>query len=453
MPRRIWAILALCFGNALVTIDSGIANVALPSIARDLQTDGSAAVLVVTVYQLVLVMTLLPFSALGQKIGLARLYQIGQVIFTVATLLCFFANSLPFLLVVRMVQGLGAACVLSVSSALIRLVYPQDALGRGLAFNTVVVTSASALAPTLGGFILAVAPWPWVFTAALPFAVISLAFGRTLPDEPPEAAPYDLLSAGMSAATFGLIVGGLESGVHGDSPVVSAAILGAGLLIGVLFVRRELGSPNPVMPVDLMGQPVMRLSVIGAFCAFVGSMLLLLSLPFRLEHVYGFAPEEVGALLASWPLTMMVAAPLAGFLADRYPAGLLGGIGMVVAVVALLLIAWMPPQPSHIDIAWRLALCGTGFGLFLSPNARLIIGSAPPGRTASAGGLAATTRLMGQTMGATLVAALLAAELGDGPAPGLIAAGLAVVAGVCSLARLRPAFRQPAREEVQDFPG
>ncbi len=139
MPRRAWAIGAVSFGTALVVLDGAIATVALPTIARDLQTDSAAAVLIVTVYQLVLVMSLLPLSALGDRIGLRRLYQIGQIVFTIATVLCFFARSLPFLLVVRALQGLGASAALSVGSALVRAIYPAKQLGRGLGLNGVVV--------------------------------------------------------------------------------------------------------------------------------------------------------------------------------------------------------------------------------------------------------------------------------------------------------------------------
>lgn len=448
LPRRRYAIAALSAGNALVMVEGGIVNVALPTIARDLHTDGSAAVLVVTVYQLVLVMLLLPFSSLGERIGLSRLYQWGQALFALATLLCFFANSLPFLLVVRVAQPIGAAAVLSVSSALVRSVYPQAMLGRGLALNAVVITFASAIAPTIGGFILSFASWPWVFAATLPLAMLSLAFGRALPTPTPNERPYDLLSALLSAATFGLIVGGFESGVHGDSPVVSAAIVLAGIVIAVVFVRRELGLESPVMPVDLLGQPVIALSAAGALCGFIASMTLLLSMPFRLEHGFGFSPETVGAMMAPWPFVMMFVAPAAGALSDRYPAGLLGGVGMAVAVIALALIAFIPPAPTYWDIAWRMGLCGAGFGLFLSPNARLMIGSAPRERAASAGGLVATTRLTGQTLGATLAATLLATGLGTGKAPALLAAALALIAGIVSISRLNPALRKPERDEM-----
>jgi len=449
-PRRLWAIAAISFGTALVVIDGAIPTVALPTLARDLGVDESAAVLVVTVYQLVLVMTLLPFAALGDRIGHRRIYQLGQLTFVVATILCFFAESLPFLLVVRAAQSLGAAAALSVSSAMLRAIYPANQLGRGLGINSVIVSCSIALAPTLGGLILAFGSWPWIFAASVPFGIVSLLLGRHLPEPERHSDDFDIIGAVLCAATFGLIIVGLESAVHGDSPVVSAAIVAAGAVVAVYFVRRELGEPRPIMPVDLLGQPVFALSVLGAFAAFIASMTVVLSMPFRLEQGYGFGPAEVGAMLAPWPLTVLVVAPTAGALSDRVPAGLLGGIGMAVATVALLLIAWLPAAPSWFDVGWRMALCGAGFGLFLSPNARLIIGSAPRHRAASAGGLVSTTRMTGQTLGATLVAALLALNLGGGAAPALVAAGLAFLAGLCSLARLNPALRKPAAEEVDD---
>ncbi|HEX8447457.1 MAG TPA: MFS transporter [Sphingomonas sp.] len=432
--------MAVSFGTALVVLDGAIATIALPTIARDLGVGSAEAVLVVSVYQLVLVMTLLPFSALGDRIGHRTLYQYGQALFAVATILCFFARSLPFLLVVRAVQALGAAAALSVSSALVRAIYPPAQLGRGLGINSVVVSSSAALAPTLGGLILGIAPWPWVFAIAAPFALLSLLIGRALPDPEPRDLPYDVLGAVQCAAAFGLTISGIESAVHGSSPVVSAAIIAAGLLIGKIFVQRERHRPNPILPVDLLGKPVFALSTAGALTAFIASMTLILSLPFRLQHDFGFGPGEIGAMIAPWPLTTMVVAPLAGVLSDRFPAALLGGIGMTIATVALLLLGFLPAHADYLDVTWRMMLCGTGFGLFLSPNARLIIGAAPRDRAASAGGLISTTRLTGQTLGATLVAGLLAFGA-SGATPALVAAGLTVVAGLCSIVRLSPGVR------------
>ncbi|CAN5597633.1 MFS transporter [soil metagenome] len=449
LPRRYAAITAMCCGTSLVVIDGGVANVALPTIARDLNVGSSAVVSVVTIYQLVLVMLLLPLAALGERIGLKRMYYTGQLIFTVATILCFFAKSLPFLLVVRAAQAIGAAASLSVSSALIRSIYPSNQLGRGLGINSVIVSSSAAAAPTIGGLVLAVAPWPWVFASAVPFAIASLILSRALPDPRARHRRFDILGAVMCAATFGFLIGGAESAVHGDSPVVSAAIVLLGFVLGVYFVRRERGEPNPILPVDLLARPILALSAVGAYAAFIASMTLLISTPFRL-HEYGFTAAEIGVALAPWPLTNIIVAPMAGWLSDRVPAGILGGIGMAISITALLLLAFMPAQPSYFDIAWRMALCGSGFGTFLPPNARLIIGSAPRERAAAAGGLVSTIRLTGQTTGATLVAALLALGVGAGNTPPLVAAALALIAGLCSVARLRPSIRNPRPDETQD---
>ncbi len=448
--RRFYlAVAAISLGTMLTIIDGAIATVALPTIAHDLHVDGSSAVLVVTVYQLVLVMTLLPFSALGDRIGLKRLYQGGQLVFAIATALCFFAHSLGFLLVVRALQATGAAAALSVMAAMIRRVYPAKHLGRGLGLNNIMGSVSAAMAPTAGGLILSIAPWPWVFAMAAPFAVLSLALGRwALPDVPARPGSYNLAGAMLNIATFGLVIAGLEAWVHGNSPVVSAAIVVVGLLFGVIFVLHERREKFPILPVDLLARPVLALSVAGAFMAFFASQLLILSLPFRLQHGFGFAPSEVGAMIAPWPLTTMIVAPIAGSLSDRYPAGILGGIGMVIATTALVLLSFLPAHPDYFDVAWRMSLCGAGFGLFLSPNARLIVGSAPRDRAASAGGLVSTTRLVGQTMGATGVATMLALGFGTSFIPPLVACGLTVAAGICSLSRLRPSIRNPSHGEI-----
>lgn len=450
-PRRYWAILGISFGTALVVIDGSIATVALPTIARDLGVAPSAAVLVVTVYQLVIVMTLLSFANLGDRLGHKRLYQGGQIVFTVATALCFFAKSLPFLLVVRAVQALGAAAALSMSAAMVRAVYPASQLGRGIGVNSVVVASSVALAPTLGGLILGFAAWPWVFAAAVPFGLVSLLLGRSLPDTPPRDHVFDVLGAVLCAAFFGLLITGLESLVHGDSPVVSLAIVAVGAVVGVIFVRRELTDAHPILPVDLLANPVLALSVTGAFAAFVGSMTMMLTLPFRLSSEYGLGPEAIGLMIAPWPLATMIVAPIAGAMSDRYPVGLLGVVGMTIAVAGLTLMAWLPLDLSWFDVAWRMGIAGAGYGLFLSPNARLILSAAPAARAAAAGSLISTNRLVAQTLGATLVATLLALGLGGGSTPPLIAAGLAAIAGLCSVARLNPLVARPRAADAADL--
>jgi DHA2 family multidrug resistance protein-like MFS transporter len=452
LPRRYVAIAAVSLGTMLTTVDGAIVNVALPTLARDLHVESAAAVLVVTVYQLVLMMTVLPFSALGDRIGYRTTYQYGQIVFVVATLLCFFAHSLPFLLIVRAFQALGAAAVLSVASAMIRSIYPASRLGRGLAINIVIGTVTSSLAPTIGGAILTVARWPWLFAVCVPLGIFSILLGRkALPEPKTHNDPYDVLAAVMCAAMFGFAIVGLESGVHGDSPVISAMLIALSVAIGVVFVRRETGKVRPVLPIDLLKQRSIALSIVGLVAAFIGTMIVMLSLPFRLQQVFHYSPTEAGLVLAPWPLTIMVVAPISGILSDRFAAGRLGAIGMTFGTAGMIALAYLPVQPSHFDIIWRLTLCGLGYGMYFSPMMRQIVGSVPAHRTAAASALASTGRMTGQTLGATTVSAMLAAGVGLGSVPSFIAAALAVLAGLCCLVQMEPPARRPAPEDMPDL--
>ncbi|MFV0625129.1 MFS transporter [Sphingomonas sp. ac-8] len=436
MPRRLTAIVAISFGTALFVVDGTIANVALPTIARDLGVGNDAVVSVVTLYQLVLVMGLLPFATLGDRIGHRRLYQIGQVIFAVASGAALLANSLPVLLAVRAAQALGAGMALSVSAAMLREIYPQRSLGSGLGINSVIVASSNALAPTLGGFLVSNLDWRWVFCAAVPCALVSLLVGRSLPEPTRLHDRFDWRGGVWSAASLGLLIGGLEAAVHDYTvPGIVASLLGAAALL--LLVRRERRRTRPVVPVDLLGDRVLGLSALAAVAGFVASAALIVSLPFRFERGMGYSPDEVGLLIMPFPLTMLVVAPLAGWLSDRTKSSLLGVLGMALATAGLLLVAFLPTDAGWIAIAWRLVLCACGFGLFFAPNSRLILWRAPRDRAAAAGGLLSTSRLLGQTLGASLVGVVLALGAGLGPAPLLAAAALAVLAGLCSLVRLR----------------
>ena len=432
--------MAISFGTALLVLDGAIPTVALPTIARDLGVSNAAVTNVVTVYQLVLVMVLLPFSSLGDRIGHRNFYQAGQALFLVASALCLLAQDFFVLLALRALQAIGAGMALSVSAAMLRQVYPARQLGTGMGVNSVIVASSAALAPTLGGFIVEHAAWQWVFAAAAPFAVVSLLLGRALPEPVRQQRPPEWLSGLWSAATMLLLIGGLQLATH-ESGAIGAGVALAGLVSLWLLVRRERARTAPVLPVDLLAMPVLGFSALGAVACFVSAGALMLSLPFRFQLTMGYSAEEAGLLLLPFPLTMLVVAPLAGWMSDRIAPTKLGVTGMALAIAGLLLLVFMPDRPGELAIAWRLSLTAAGFGLFFAPNSRLLIGQAPRERAAAAGGLLSTSRLLGQTMAAVTVGVLLAAGAGLGSVPLFVSCALAVVAALCSLARFRSVTR------------
>jgi DHA2 family multidrug resistance protein-like MFS transporter len=442
-PRRYLAIVAVSLGTILTTVDGTIVNVALPTIARDLHVPSSSAVLIVTVYQLVMMTMMFPFSALGDRFGFRATYQWGQIIFVAATALCFFARSLPVLVLVRGIQALGAAVTLSVSSAMIRSIYPSSMLGRGLSFNTLIAASAASFAPTLGGALLGVAKWPWLFALAVPFGLLSILIGRkSLPQANFRIDSYDVPGAVMCAATFGLASTGLQSAVHRGPWFLTAALFVLGITLGMFFVRRETGRARPVFPVDLLRQKIIALSSIGLLAAFMASMIVMLALPFRMQQQFHFTPAEAGAVLIPWPLSILAIAPLSGMLSDRISPGILGGIGMCIAVTGMISLALLPASPSHFDLVWRIAVSGVGFAMYFSPNARQIIGSVRIERAAAAGALTSSIRQTGQTLGSTAVAAMLAVGLGTGSSPLFLGAALGLIAGLCSIAVLKAPSRR-----------
>src|SRR5580693_2065182 len=213
--RRIWAVVAISLAVGMASLDTAIANIALPTIAADLKVSPADVVWVVNAYQIALVATLLPLGALGEIVGHRRIYLGGLLLFTIASLLCACAWSLPTLLIGRVLQGLGASGLMSVNSALIRFVYPNRMLGRGYGYNAMVVGTAFTLGPTVASSILAFGTWPWLFAVNIPFGLVAIAIGmRTLPPTPRAAHGFDFVGALLAALCLGLVILGVGSAAH-----------------------------------------------------------------------------------------------------------------------------------------------------------------------------------------------------------------------------------------------
>ncbi|TFY97111.1 MFS transporter [Ramlibacter humi] len=441
---------ASLLGIAVSVIDSSIVNLALPDITRDLGASASASVWVVTAYQLAILGLLLPFAGLGERLGYRRVYLGGLGLFTLSSLACAAAVNLPMLITSRAVQGIGAAGMMAVNAALVRLIYPARMLGRGIALNSVVVATSSVAGPSVAAAVLSVASWPWLFAVNLPLGLLVLWLGRrSLPHSARHAAgPLRLADAALNILMFSLVFLGADTiGARGGAERASVpaslgiVLLAAGIAVGVFYVRRQLAQPRPLFPVDLLRIPVFALSMCTSVTAFAAQTLAYVALPFLLLESQGRTHLQAGLVITAWPLGTVCLAPVAGRLISRYPGGLLGGIGLGLMAFGLAALAVLPAQPSALDMAWRLVLCGAGFGLFQSPNNHTIITSAPITRAGAASGMLGSARLTGQSAGAVMVGVIfgvLGVSDGRGPAIALAAAALlAGSAAVFSSLRLR----------------
>lgn len=431
-PReRRWAVLSLAIAISLVVVDMGMANVALPTIGRDLGVSPSASIWVVNAYQIAVTVSLLPLAALGDIVGYRRIYIGGMALFTASALVSATADSMPVLIAARLAQGFGAAGVMSVNTALVRYVYPRAKLGQGVGINSLVVATGSAAGPSIAAVVLSVADWPWLFAVSIPFGLVALACAiRFLPHMEGSRHRFDVPSAILSIMTLGLVLASVDGIAHGGGLLVLAPLAGA-VLAGWLFVRRQRRLPVPMLPVELFARPTFSLSVATAIVAYMAQALAIVALPFFFIAVAGRSQVEAGFLMTAWPIAVAAVAPFSGRMADRHPVGLLAGLGLAGMAVGMLLLATLPDDPTTLDIVWRMAICGLGFGFFQAPNNRAILSSVPRERSGAAGGVLSTSRLLGQTSGAAFVAVVFGLV---GTAPGATHGSVVALAlgGVCA---------------------
>ncbi len=413
-PQRAFAFFTIAVALTMAVLDGAIVNVALPSISSELAIAPADAIWVVTAYQLAVTVSLLPLASLGDIMGYKRIYWCGLAIFTAASFACANAHSLGFLAGARVVQGIGGAGIMSVNIALVRYIFPKALLGSGVGYTALVVAVSSAAGPSVASAILTVASWQWLFLVNVPLGILALFIAaKTLPQTPASGHRFDWTSALLSAMTFGLLIAGLDGFSNADGNARAGLMLAGAAVAGAVLVWRSLKVKVPMLPVDLLRRPVFALSMATSICSFAAQNMAYVALPFFFERTLGRSEAATGFLMTPWPLMTALIAPIAGRLSDRVAPERLGSIGLVILAVGLACVATMGADPSGIDIGWRLAVCGFGFGLFQTPNNRIIISSAPRERSGGASGLQSTGRLLGQSMGAAVVAVVFGLATGE----------------------------------------
>ncbi|MCV2368397.1 MFS transporter [Roseateles oligotrophus] len=439
-PRRKAAIAAVLAAMVLAVLDAAIANVALPSMARALQVTPAISVWIITAYQTALVMGLLPCAAMGESLGYRRVFTSGVALFTVASALCAFAPSLPWLVAARFLQGLGAAAIMALGIALLRLTVPPHLLGAAIGWNALAVALSSAAGPTVGAMLLALTSWPWLFALNLPLGGLVLLASRALPDLAGTARPLDRFSVALNGAVFAALVIGAELLV--ERPALAGALFATAAISLAALIRREMPKPAPLIPLDLLRAGPFHISVLASVFCFAGMTMGLLALPFYLQHSLGQGTLMTGLYMTPWPLTVAIAAPLAGHLANRISTAWLCAAGGGCLALGLAAAALWPLQGSALSLLPFTIMCGLGFGLFQVPNNRNMLLAAPRERAGAAGGMQATARLAGQTAGGVFMTLLFTLASGDSaPRLGLgIGAVLTLVAGLVSLLRVKPAL-------------
>lgn len=398
------ALLALMISVVVVTIDISLTSTAVPAIAQGLGQSPASTIWIINAYYLCVVASLLPLAALGEIIGHKRVFTVGLGVFALGALASGLSESLTTLMLSRGLLGMGAAAVSATTPALIKALYPPTQIGRGLGLYALIVGLAFTAGPTAVSAVLSIASWHWIYLANAPFALLALLLVRGgLPDTDKATRAFDPIAAMLCALMFAALLAALSSLGHLKWLEVGISTVAATVLAYALM-RREAGNPAPILGVDLFRIRLFTLSSLTSITAFTVQALVFVVLPLLLTIKLGYTPAEAGLLITPWPAALAIVNVVSGRLSEHIKPGVLGAVGMGIVAVGLLQVATLPPAPDAFDIGWRLVVCGVGFGLFQSPNMVAMMNSAPKARSGSAGGILATSRLLGQSIGAASVA-------------------------------------------------
>ncbi|WP_148253242.1 MFS transporter [Aidingimonas lacisalsi] len=436
-PERRLAVLVLVLGTLMAVIDTTMINIALPTIAKDLGVSASRAVWVVSLFQVVCAAMLLLCASLSELVSRRWLYIAGLAVFTLAALGSALSTSLEMLLIFRALQGMGAAATLSIGPSLYRRIFPSRLLGAAMGLSALVVAGGYASGPTLGGAVLAMADWPWLFALNVPLGLVALGVAlRALPAEPRRRGGFDISGALWSASMLACFFLAMDSLGHGAAGWHVMVLVIGSVGSAWLFLRRQRRASHPLLPLSLFHERRFSLAVLVSGLAFVGQGLTFVALSFLYQQERGYSPLMTAWLFTPWPLTIMLAGPLAGRLADRVNPTLLSTLGLVVLLCGLMSLSLLASDSGIVDSLWRTALCGLGFGLFQAPNNREMMSRVSKARSANASGVMSTVRTVGQSLGVASMGVWLAAGLGSVQWSiwvACVACGLAIVASLCRM--------------------
>ncbi|MFD0714332.1 MFS transporter [Paenibacillus sp. GCM10027626] len=402
-PNR-WLVLAnVSIGTFMSTLDGSIANVALPTIAGELQAPIHAVQWVLTAYLLTICATLPIMGKISDLVGRSRIYNYGFLLFAFGSLLCAWSGTLALLIASRVVQALGAACLMSNSQALVASIFTAGERGRALGIVGTTVSLGVLAGPGIGGILVDWLGWPSIFWINVPIGIIGFIAGLyLLPKDRSEKGkePFDYAGSALFMLGIVLFLYTLSNGQEWGWS--SAATLSGGLAALILltgFYLWERRVAHPMLDFSLYRNRTFAVGNITALLSFVAMFCANVMMPFYMEHVLGFTTEKTGYTMMAYPLAMAVVAPFSGWLSDRIGPNLLTNAGLAINVGGFVLLATLTAEQSAWTVAAYLLLFGIGGGLFQSPNNSSVMGAVPRQKLGTAGGLNALVRNIGMVMG------------------------------------------------------
>ena len=410
-----WYVLsAVGMGVFLATIDGSIVNVSLPTMEKSFQTDFALVQWVVLAYLLTVTTLMLGIGRLADIYGKKPIYTTGFIIFTAGSVLCGLSPTIYPLIGFRVLQAVGAAMIMALGMAIVTEAFPRSERGRALGISGTIVSVGIALGPTLGGVIVQNLSWHWIFFVNLPIGIIgTFMVVRYVPNfKPPGGQRFDYWGAlTLCIALLSLLVAltlGQRNG-FGDSVVM--LLITTFVCFLVTFIAIELRMDQPMIDLRLFRNSLFSVSLTTGFIIFIclaGSLLLM---PFYIQNVLGYNPQQTGLLMATVPVALGIIAPISGSLSDRFGSRPITVAGLAMLTVGFLVVSSLDAETTTLGYILRFLPVGLGVGMFQSPNNSAIMGAAPRDRLGIASGMLAVTRTLGQTTGIAVLGALWAGQV------------------------------------------
>ena len=397
-----WAILiTVLVMTFMSTLDSSIVNVALPVMQKELGVGLDAIQWVASIYLVAICAVLLVFGRLGDLFGKVWLFQAGVAVFALGSLLCGLSHTFEMLMVARAVQGVGAAAAMANNMGIITESFPARERGRALGLLASFVALGMMTGPVLGGFIVSMLPWEYIFLINVPVGVLSLLVGfKTLPHVSPDRADkrFDALGAvllvpGMALALCSVTL--IERGFSWQ--LAGLLVAGAALLIGFVVVERRV--KQPLAQLSIFRSALFDINAASTFIGFIAIGATEIVLPFYFQDAHGFDPTVAGLLFAVIPLVNVVVGPLSGNISDRIGCYIPTTFGLAIYAVGIFAVGTLTQDSGITHIVAMVALMSLGTSMFQSPNNSLMMGSAPVDALGFVGSVQSLAQNMGMSLG------------------------------------------------------
>ena len=408
-------LLTVAVGSFVATLDISVLTVCLPGLAAAFNTDSSVIGWVNVVYLVTSQSLMFSLARIGDARGRKTTYMLGLALFAAGLILCSLSRSIPHLIASRAIQGVGAASIIALSTAIAVAVFPEDKRGRALGVLASVDAVGLIAGPIIGGAVLDMLGWRAVFFTRVPLALAAMALTWVIVREQKDPVSRFHFDFGGAISLFGCLTTALLflnlAGRWRLFSPPSLALLASALGMLAMFLRFEKKSAQPIVELALFRNPVLTgaalTSGIHAFIV-VGTAFLL---PFYLTEALGYSASMVGLFFSVLSVPFLVLSPLAGRMSDTMGPKFLSALGVALACVALFFLGRLGSGPTPAAIVFCVCLMGTSYGVFIAPTNSMIMGAVPRDRFGTASGIIATTRQVGSSTGIAVAGAFFASRM------------------------------------------